>query len=298
MKPVVIITGLPFFGGKICQELQKFDKDSNYIFLNTYYKRADQLKYLCYIGFCRTVYSINGAIGGSFVLWLAVMLRKKIVMHWVGSDLIEARQRISQQTAKKELIHRPIHLTDTPWYVEPLRELGIKAQYSPLISLGNERKLLPFPDHFAVLAYIPESNPDFYGLNTITEAAVAMPDTDFFIAGLNHSESLPSNIKALGWVDNMETVFAKTVVAIRMPLHDGLSVFILEALAYGRYVLYNQPFPLAIQASDSHELINGLNKLKSEFDNGSLNLNTTGHEYVLSNFSKEAVLLKLQSILL
>lgn len=297
MKPVVIITGLPYFASKVCRDLQTYDRTVTYIFLNTYYRKFDQLKYLVYIWFARTVYSINGALGGSRVLTLAVRLKKKVVMHWVGSDLVEAQRRMREHTARKELIQWPTHLTDTPWYVEPLSALGIRAAYFPLLSIGEDRKLLPFPDQFTVAAYIPDSNPDFYGFNALKAAADSMPDTLFLVAGLSPSVSLPPNMEALGWVDHMESVFARAVVVVRMPQHDGLSIFVLEALAHGRYVLYNQPYAMTTLVLDSQALLNKLIELRDEFQRGALATNQAGHQFVAANFSKATMLLKLKHLL-
>lgn len=89
---LVLIIGLPYFAEKVTQSLKQVDSSTTYIALNTYYKFIDKIKYLLYLPFATTVYSINGTIEKSHALNLAFLLRKRVVMHWVGSDVIRAKQ--------------------------------------------------------------------------------------------------------------------------------------------------------------------------------------------------------------
>ena len=47
----VLINGLPFFGRKLANELQKYDTHSSYIFLDTYNSKWAQLLFFIYLPF-------------------------------------------------------------------------------------------------------------------------------------------------------------------------------------------------------------------------------------------------------
>lgn len=296
MKPIVIITGLAHFGRKISAQLNHYDPSTRYLFLDTYYNNIDRLKYLCLIWFADTVYSINGAVTGSLVIQLAIFLRKRVVMHWVGSDLIQAEQRVAENKFKRSFVDHPLHLTDTPWYVPRLKTIGIRAQYTPMLTLEATEIPRPFPEAFAVLAYVPTGKEQFYGLPHILEAAVLQPEVPFLIAGLDPSgHPLPPNVKALGWIHNMKPLFDQSVVSVRIPEHDGLSFFVLETLAHGRYAIYNQPFEHALTARNGTEVAQAVGSFKTQFDNGLLPINQQGYQHVKSNFAENEVLLMLKN---
>ncbi|MBI5541115.1 MAG: hypothetical protein HY951_13700 [Bacteroidia bacterium] len=283
----IIVTGLPYFGRKISALLKNADAGNNYIFLNTYYSNYDRLRFLWHILTAKTVYSINGATGKSFVLSLAIKFKKRVVFHWVGSDLELARVAINNNTAEKRFIDFPVHLTDSPWYVTDLKEIGINAKYLPLLSVDKAPDSVSFPTEFNVLAYIPQDNQEFYGILSIIELAKVFPEINFNITGSSeYSVELPTNIKLLGWIKDMKPVFENTVVSIRFPKHDGLSFFVLESLLYSRYVIYNYPIDNSILAKNIEEIKSGLTELLEKFKAGKLELNIKGREFVIREFSQ------------
>ena len=101
----VLITGLPLFSDRLCGELSAFDPDNRYYRLDTYYSRFDRLKALFMLPFVDVVYSINGTVQKSRVFDLAFKLNKKVVMNWVGTDVVKAlnTQNPNQNYIKKDL---------------------------------------------------------------------------------------------------------------------------------------------------------------------------------------------------
>lgn len=286
----IIVTGLPYFGRKISALLNEADAGNNYIFLNTYYSNYDRLRFLLHILFAKTVYSINGATGKSFVLSLAIKFKKRVVFHWVGSDLFLAKDAIKNNTADKRFIDYPVHLTDSPWYVSDLNEIGINAKYLPLLSVDKVPDIVSFPSEFNVLAYIPQDDQEFYGISTIIELAKIFPEINFNIAGSGeYSGELPKNIKLLGWIKDMKPVFENTVVSIRFPKHDGLSFFVLESLLYSRYVIYNYELDNCILVKNIDDIKFRLSELIEKFKKGNLELNTKGRDFVIRKFSNENI---------
>ena len=71
------------------------------------------------------------------------------------------------------------------------------------------------------------------------------PEITFYIAGSSNETNLsvPNNVIFLGYVEDLEAIYLKTSVFIRLPKHDSLSAMVLEMLSRGRYILYNKKFP-------------------------------------------------------
>ncbi|HAQ65115.1 MAG TPA: hypothetical protein DCR43_04580 [Bacteroidales bacterium] len=298
MRRLILITGLPFFGSKIAKQLQEIDPTSKYIYLNTYYSVKDRLRYLLLVWFCDCLYSINGTLSGSKVISLALLLQKRVIFHWAGSDVTQAVEDTGNNRVNRKFIEKPVHLAVAPWFIEELAAIDIKATFHPLMNVGQNIPLIPFPDKFGVLIYIPGSNPEYYGFSRLIAIARQLPECLFYVAGMDgNGKEAPSNIVFLGWVQDMTTAFAKASITIRIPWHDGLAFFVLESLLYGRYVLYSQPFHLTRLVKDNNDIIKGIRQYMDLYQKGELQRNFEGMEYVKNHFSREKVLKPLVDLL-
>lgn len=285
---LVLIIGLPYFTTNISQKLSRFDKSNKYIALDTYYKILDKIRFLFLLPFCHTVYSINGTIDYSFAISLALKLRKKVVFHWVGSDVKTAQKAYSENNYNKKFINKVIHLTDTPWYLTELGKINIKAHFQPLVVFENIEKKQSLPQHFSVLIYIPQNRQEFYGIHRLKNVAEKLPNILFNVIGTdNPIICMPENVKFYGWVKDVETYIQNSCVCLRIPQYDGLSFFVLESLAYQRYVIYNQKLDFTIYVKDDNEIIEQILRLKKDFDKGSLLPNIEASEWIEKNFSYE-----------
>ena len=287
----ILITGLPYFGKKIQARLSEADKGNKYIYLNTYYSQKDRLRYLWYIWFSKCVYSINGTTGGSMVLSLAINLKKKVVLHWVGTDVLLAKKAIQENKADRRFLEYPVHLTDSPWFVNELKELGIAADYNPLLVVDSKPETRSTPEKFSVLTYIPQEDQEYYGLTSILEVAKRLPDIEFKIAGSEKTDlPISDNIKFLGWVNNMTPLFQQSIVTIRSVKHDGLSFFVLESLLHECHVIYNRGFDHCLFASEPENMYNLISDLFDKFKRKELELNRAGRDYVIREFTIDNIL--------
>jgi len=287
MKRVLMI-GLPYFTINVKSNLSKFDTNHQYIVLNTYYKIWDKIRYLFLLPFCQTVYSINGTIDHSFALSLAIKLKKKVVMHWVGSDIIAAQKAYAENKYKKAFIEKAIHLTDTPWFVEELAKIGIKAKFQSLILFEKLEPFKPFPVVFSALIYIPQNSQEFYGIYKLKNIAERLPNVQFNVIGAEKPVIvMPSNVVFHGWVKNTKSYIQNSCVCMRFPEHDGLSFFVLEALSYQRYVIYNQKLDYTLYAKNENDIVEQLLQLKETFDLGKLKPNSDAANWVGQHFSSE-----------
>jgi hypothetical protein len=118
------------------------------------------------------------------------------------------------------------------------------------------------------------------------------PDINFIIAGTTAEEyqPLPENVKALGWVEDMDSLYANVHLCVRIPEHDGLSTFILEALARGKDVIYKYPFDYCLQAENEMEFKNVLQSRYSLFMDGLWDSNRSGAEFIANEFNSTQIL--------
>ncbi len=295
----IIITGLQYFGSRLAGQLNDMGSEHRFSYYDTYYSHLGRLGYLLNLPAARCVYSINGAVGGSRALSVALRMKKKLVMHWVGSDIHAAENRIKANRHNPEFIRKAVHLTDTPWYVEPLKALGIDAVYQPLLSIDKKIPCPPFPSRFSVLCYVAANNPALYGFEEIIAVARLLPHLTFRIAGPEPgSLPVPSNVSLLGWQRNMQAAISEAVVCLRFNRHDGLSFFVLEALQLGRIVLYNQPFGQSVFVNSVEQVVQQLTDYASAFHSGHLVPDLQNADWVNEQFDRDKVLGNLIKILI
>jgi hypothetical protein len=211
-------------------------------------------------------------------------------MHWLGSDVTYALAAARSGRASARLQRRPVHWAEVDWTASELEPLGISADLVPLTSTRMDFNIVPFPETFTVLTYLPEGRPEFYGQEIVANLASALPGVRFLVAG-NAGEARPTadNIAYLGWVPEMRDVYARSNVLLRMPIHDGLSFMVLEALACGRYVIWNHPLAGVIEAHSGDEALASLRLLADEHQSGKLQPNVPGRDFVQKTLSPEAV---------
>lgn len=294
-KKKVVIIGLPLFARRVQEGLKKVDSFNKYIVLNTYYSWKDKIRMPFEILTADVVYSINGTIGKSKVLDLAFALNKQVVMHWVGSDVLTAKERFHDGDFNKKYFNA-IHFTDAPWLKNELHEIGIVAKVQYISGYASTQKIASFPERFKVLSYIPQIRSIFYGLDIIVELARKMPQIDFHVVGSDHKVvDFPENLIFHGWVRNIGKYIEESTVVIRFVEHDGLSQFVLEALSKGRYVLYNNDLDAVIHVTDIKSMQNKLAELKELNDKNELAINKRGVDLIRNEFDERRVMLDLKN---
>ncbi len=287
----VILVGLPYFSKELAKNLSLNFPDDTFISLDTYYSKKDQIKFLFHIINADIVHSINGTLGKSKVLELAMMLKKKIIFHWVGTDLIKSTELFKKNKHNPKFISYPTHITDSPWYVEKLAKLGMDARFIALKGFEKEYKIHDFTQEFNVLCYISQHRAEYYGIKQIIEIATQLQQIQFNLVGIeSYKEELPPNIKLHGWVDNINNWIQKATLCLRLPKTDGLSFFVLESLAYGRYVAYNQDFKYSHKCTTTDSFVKYIQDKKNSFDNNELTPNTEIAKEITKVFSATKVL--------
>jgi hypothetical protein len=237
------------------------------------------------------VYLVGGQIARqSRPDWLVRLVRCPVVMHWVGSDVTYAISAASKDRAADRLIHGPVHWAEVPWTAAELRQFGIEAAVVPLTSTDLAKEVTPLPKEFTVLSYLPGARAEFYGRDLVIALARAIPEASFLVAGSDGSGvDCPDNVKFLGWVSNMQQVYARSSVLLRMPEHDGQSFMVLEALAAGRHAIWNHEFDGVLYATSQEQARSHLERLLSQHRSQDLRVNTAGRDFIEQSFSPEAI---------
>jgi len=181
-------------------------------------------------------------------LWVAAQLRGvPAIYHWLGSDVSSFRTSPRWSRVAGPMLNALVtrHLADSPSLVKELRTVGIYAQVATVGTQSfDDIAVLPLPERPCALAMLRPDKFEFYGGNEVLAMARAAPDVDWLVVA-HDGTGLPQlpNVTYLGQIDDMEAVYQRTTVLVRLTAHDGIAQMVLEAMARGRHVVWSYPLP-------------------------------------------------------
>jgi hypothetical protein len=286
-RPVrILLMGYPYFVNR----LRELAKDADFVFLTLPRNRFGKWWALLRADL---IYLIGGDLRRNRFYNLAFLFGKKIIIHWVGSDILEMAQwRKQGKRFSSLLLNKAEHWAEVEWTATELADLGVKARVMPLTPTVFPEKVNELPQKLVVLTYLPTDKGPFYGEQEVLGLANQFPEIVFLAAATSSTErnpDWPSNIIPIGWVNNMSELYREVIALVRLTKHDGLSFMVLEALAQARYVLWSYPLTGATCISNYEEAAWALDELNKAFNEGRLTLNWSGREYVEKNYSPEVV---------
>lgn len=238
--------------------------------------------------------SVRGRAFDAF--WHSLRLavpRATAVYYWIGTDVSQTLEAIRGETISRRAVrdlHNSLHLADAEWLAEELRGIGIRASVQRLPGvLTRPDTMRPLPETFRVLTYIPDARYQFFGGIEIFEAARELPSIAFDVvggAGTWISQPLP-NLVFHGWQNDLTPFYQKSSVVLRLVQHDGMGATAVEALLFGRHVVYTYPLPhtICITFGDTARLVETLRSLSDDFHRGALGLNAVGHYWAATAFN-------------
>jgi len=226
------------------------------------------------------------------------MAGKPIIWHWIGSDVLSFKSGKASR-GLRGVINRlaaykwtKTHIADSPEVAEELGSIGISASVVRLLPERIEADVKALPTNLSVLSYWSNSRKDFYRGDIVLQLAREFPSIQFIIVGATNGGSIPPpNVKFLGFRNNIDDIYERSTVLIRLPEHDSLSAMVLEMLARGRYVIYNKKVPgchFAENFDEAKEALGQIMKLKEP--------NIGGAQFVKENFSVAGEAKKLAQI--
>ena len=286
-KNTVAISGLGLFSAEVAKQLERLRGDWKARVLSTN-SRLEVLASLFTLLRSNVWYSIGSPITDRWIYLFARLIRKPRVIHWVGSDIEYFR---NTKPLHKQMRNSAIkHLTEVEWTADELAALGVRSDIVPLPLRHYSASVKPLPDRFTILLYLPKSRPEFYGRREYELLLARFADEELrvFVVG-GGTLDVPSSIEVvnLGWRDDLSEIFEQVTVLIRLTPRDGLSLMVLEALSFGRYVMWSKPFPYAVHVRSRTDLVAGLRALLERHRRGELRPQYAAAEMVERQYSTE-----------
>ena len=264
----ILFTGLPYFGKNLVKDLNQIDPHNQYIFCDTYYSLSGKIKFALLVKFADKVVSFNGASSKSKALDLALKYKKKLIMQWHGSDVLTLQAGIKNGTFEKKYIEHAVCATDASWLQQELQDAGVKAALHPFKYVEASVSGASFKSK-SVVSYLGEGKEKFYGIEYILQLAKLHPDIHFHLTGTKGSSvNAPSNVHFYGWVSKteMQALLNEHPIYLRLTEHDGYALSVMEAIANGNYVLWNQPHERVFCANNPTEVPGVFQKVLLSFD--------------------------------
>lgn len=179
---------------------------------------------------------------------LAVLLGVPVVRNWAGTDVLKSitESDVASTTLAIDKLTSMNVTTSHVGLVNELNGIGIACTLTKKVideswewfEGNNEVKPL------GILVYLPSSNREFYGLKYLEKLITNFQELTFIIIADNeHILANYDNVESVGWVDDMQSIWEKTGLLVRMTEHDGYPRMALEALARGKYVVHNNRLP-------------------------------------------------------
>ncbi|MCK9520278.1 MAG: hypothetical protein M0R74_14825 [Dehalococcoidia bacterium] len=221
---------------------------------------------------------------------LSRVWRRPYVIHWVGTDVLVALEAHRKGKLDRHFLRRANHWVDAPWLGQELQEIGVEAVYQPLpvVSLSAAAPP-PLPEEFRALLYLPE-HPRYrrvFDVETLLRLPHELPEIQFtLVPSRPHTlpGPLPANLRAPGWIDDMDPIYRQASVLVRLTEHDGTSFMALEAMSRGRHVIWTYPMTGVIQAKGLAAVTAALRGLFERHKRGELAVNEDGLHHAREHF--------------
>lgn len=218
--------------------------------------------YLSHILRCDIVYFLYVSRLSLRLAKIAKLLGKKVVFHWLGTDVYEAMQGITN--AKATLPYADLSLCYAPNLQEELKSMGVDATIYTISPDHLTLKSGKMPDKHAVLLSIPDSRKEFYGYHEMIEVIRRMPHVTFVVVRSSSPEfyNFPNVVfKGMLSPQEMDRMYDEISIVIRYPEHDGLSLIMMESTIKGKEMIYRFKHPFSRRVNSVDEICAELKKI-------------------------------------
>lgn len=286
-KRRVAISGLGLFCGDVVRHAKELVPEWDARMMRTN-SRLELLTSAATMATCDVWYSIGSAASDRLLHRLAGMLGKPRVIHWVGSDIA----RLAVDPDLRTLLTAPNvrHLAEVNWTAAQLKALGFDADIAPLPPRTHSNVVPPLPQTFTVLLYVPRTRGDFYGQPAFERLMKRLSDKPikYVIVG-GGSIDVPPGVEAenLGWRNTLTDLYENVSMLIRYTPRDGLSLMVLEALSFGRHVLWTQPLPFVRRIATYEDMERQIRVLLEQHEQGELHPQAQAAQFVRNEYLPE-----------
>ncbi|OIO25597.1 hypothetical protein AUJ14_03875 [Candidatus Micrarchaeota archaeon CG1_02_55_22] len=233
------------------------------------------------------VHEVYAGSGGPIAL-TAKLAGKKVVRHWIGSDVLEYTDRrpprLQMRVLKLPGALNALTTVNASIWNNLQSELPFASKVLPIATEEYAKAKPAGKPSNKVLCYSGGGREWKYGLDYILQTASKCPQLEFRVLScIDTRLDVPSNVNLLGRVDavKLEEEYANCLALYRPSRHDGLPGMVLEALARQIPVLYSQELPHCALYASPEQAAEWLNELA---DNPR-RLPLKARDWVVENFS-------------
>jgi len=172
------------------------------------------------------------------------------IIVWCGSDALLIPRGHLQKIKKMKNVR---HVAIGGFIAKDLDRVGIKYARLPLTP--TQPKPNPQPLGRFIYCYLPDGNKaqrNFYGGNLIDELKRILPEEKFITTRPRQFNS-----------NQMEELYKKSYMGLRLTRHDGLSNTVMELGAMGRMCVYNDNVPNAIPWRGIDDIVSAIRREKT-----------------------------------
>lgn len=287
---MVAIIGNIVYGQRLVKQLKKNKVDA--ILITTSFK---DIKFREKIHSHRIIHYISSPtvnLIGILSLIRFKFWRKKIIISWIGTDVLTANKNpLYRILTKLCQIMVDQNIVVAPHLKNELSEIDINSHLLPL-PIFTLYKLQNCTYKNKILVYLPDNTKsrfDFFQGDLIKKIVGDFPEINFLILANSGKQFSEKNVKCIQWTENMEKLYLENNGVIRLPKHDGLSNTILEALSMGRFVIAsNSSIPYCMEANSYSEvkklLVRGLKLPQDKLNEASI---FTNKKYDIEKLTRE-----------
>lgn len=223
---------------------------------------------------------------------------KKIINLWIGTDILQTktsneRGLLSNFTLANKYIDK--HITNSKQFQTEI-EVFFDLETDIIPTVPSELlSVKPLPNEFSISTFVPDAKPEWYNYDLMIEIAREFKKTPFYIFGWDVDKPVDSpNITHLGFLKNKEKIeYMKEIsLFIRIAVHDSVSVFMIEFLQMGRYVINKMNLPCVFNCNTFREIVKAINEIKELKEP-----NREGSEFYRVNYSPKIQVKKIEELL-
>ena len=232
------------------------------------------------------IHEIYAGSGGPITL--AKPAGKKVVRHWIGSDVLEYTGRrpagLQMRVLKLPGALNALTTAHASIWHNLQEELPFASTVLPITTEEYASAKPAGKPLNKVLCYSGGGREWKYGLDYILETAALCPQLEFRVSSCTGTRlPVPPNVKLLGQLNaaQLDAEYASSLALYRPSRHDGLPGMVLEALARQIPVMYSQELPHCTQYNSPGQAAEWLNNLA----NRPRRLPRKARDWVVENFS-------------
>ena len=174
------------------------------------------------------------------------------VRWWVGSDVLALQAGRTRPHCRDERLN----WAGSDWLARELRAEGVAARVLPIVPDWAPEPL-PRAGEPTVLLYCPQGRERLYRWGELLAVAERCRDIRFEVFRRSEPSPLANLTCVPGFVGRgeMRAAYGRARAVLRLVEHDGMSLSVLEALGFGRHVVWSYPYVACRQAGSVEEAV-------------------------------------------